>query len=124
VEAIKVIGAKTDVKKKEGTEPRMVRGFLSVMTLLGGLQIFGATGDLVSAGRYDLLFGPAELAQSVFTLGDTLDDKMALQSALAREYGVTNNAEVIRLLSDCYGATNPVAITTTDLNKLLPGAEK
>lgn len=63
---------------------------------MGGLLVFGATGDLVSAGRYDLLFGPNELAQSIFSLGDMVDSKMALQSALAREYGATNTAEVIQ----------------------------
>jgi hypothetical protein len=80
------------------------------MLLMGGLLVFGATGDLVSVGRYDLLFGPHELAQSIFSLGDMVDAKMALQSALAREYGATNTSEAIQLLSDRYNAAHPVTI--------------
>jgi hypothetical protein len=98
----------------------MVRGFLYAIMLLGGLLAAGATGDLVSAGRYDLLFGPSELAQSVFSLGDMVDDKMALKSALAREYGVANTAAVIRLLSDHYDVANPVVIPTPDFNSYYP----
>jgi hypothetical protein len=85
------------------------------MLLMGGLLVFGASGDLVSAGRYDLLFGPNELAQSIFSLGDMVDSKMALQSSLAREYGATNTAEAIQLLSDRYYAVHPVSMATPDL---------
>ncbi|MFZ5448356.1 MAG: hypothetical protein ACOZFS_06940 [Thermodesulfobacteriota bacterium] len=94
----------------------MGRLYLYVLMLVGGLLVLGATGDLVSAGRYDLLFGPAEFTKSVFSLGDMVDSKMALQSALAREFGVTNTAEAIRLLSDRYSAAHPVTISTPDLN--------
>jgi hypothetical protein len=91
------------------------RVFLYIMLLTGGLLVFGATGDLVSAGRYDLLFGPHELAQSIFSSGDLVDAKMALQSALAREYGATNPAEAIQILSARYNAAHPVTIATPDL---------
>jgi hypothetical protein len=90
------------------------------MLLMGGLLVFGATGDLVSAGRYDLLFGPNELAQSIFSLGNMVDSKMALLSALAREYGATNTAEAIQLLSDRYDAAHPVTIATPDLYMNIP----
>jgi hypothetical protein len=90
------------------------------MLLMGGLLVFGATGDLVSAGRYDLLFGPNELAQSIFSLGDMVDSKMALQSALAREYGATNTAEAIRLLPDRYNAAHPVTIAIPNLYINIP----
>jgi len=96
------------------------RIFLYIMLLMGGLLVFGATGDLVSAGRYDLLFGPKESAQSIFSLGDMVDSKMALQSALAREYGATNTAEAIQLLSDRYNAAHPVTIATPDLYLNIP----
>jgi hypothetical protein len=85
------------------------------VTILMGLLVVGATGDLVYTGRYDLLFGPGELAKSVFSLGDMVDYKMALQTSLAREYGATNTAQVIQLLSDRYDAANPVIIATPDL---------
>ena len=88
---------------------------LFIMILMGGLLVAGATGDLVSEARYDLLFGPAELAHSVFSLGDMIDYNMALQSALAREYGATDIAHAIQLLSDRYNAANPVTIATPDL---------
>ena len=88
----------------------MARIFLCIMLLMGGLLVAGATGDLVAAGRYDLLFGPSELAQSVSSLGDRVDDKMALQSALAREYGVTNIGQAIRLLEERYNAESQVII--------------
>ncbi|MFA4903346.1 MAG: hypothetical protein WC600_11470 [Desulfobaccales bacterium] len=98
----------------------MDRVFLYPMLLILGLIVFGATGDLVSAGRHDLLFGPNELAQSIFSLGDMVDSEMALQSALAREYGATNTAEAIQLLSDRYNAANPVSIATSDLYINIP----
>jgi hypothetical protein len=74
----------------------------------------GATGDLVSAGRCDLLFGPAGLAQSVSSLGDMVDDQMALQSALAQEYGTTNIAQAIQLLSDRYNEVHPLTAPIPD----------
>ncbi|MHB9072067.1 MAG: hypothetical protein ACYC6G_00950 [Desulfobaccales bacterium] len=98
----------------------MYRVFLYILLLMGGLLVFGATGDLVSAGRYDLLFGPNELAQSIFSLGDMVDAKMALQSALAREYGAANTAEAMQLLSDRYNAAHPVTITIPDLYINIP----
>jgi len=96
------------------------RVFLYIMLLMGGLVVGGATRDLVSAGRYDLLFGPNELAQSIFSLGDMVDPKMDLQSALAREYGATNTAEAIQLLSARYDAAHPVTIATPDLYMNIP----
>jgi hypothetical protein len=93
----------------------MARGFLYIMMLVWGLLVAGATGDLASVGRYDLLFGPVELAQSILSLGDKVDYKMALQSALAREYGATNTAEAIQLLSDRYNATHPAIIPMPEL---------
>jgi hypothetical protein len=94
--------------------------FLYIVLLMGGLLVCGATGNLVSAGRYDLLFGPHELAQSIFSLGDMVDAKMAFQSALAREYGAPNPAEAIQLLSDRYNAAHPVTIVTPDLSLNIP----
>lgn len=96
----------------------MARVFLYIMLLMGGLLVAGATGDLVSAGRFDLLFGPGELTKSVSSLGDMVDDKMALQAALAREYGVKNIAQAIQLLSDRYNAAHPVTIPAPDLNDI------
>ena len=121
VETIKVLGVMTDFKKrKRGRGPRVDRVFLYIMLLVGGLLVFGASGDLVAAGRYDLLFGPGELAKSVFSLGGVVDYKMALQSALAREYGATNTAQVIQLLSDRYNAAHPVIIPAPDLYLNIP----
>ncbi|MEJ2671888.1 MAG: hypothetical protein P8168_06765 [Deltaproteobacteria bacterium] len=94
--------------------------FLYIMLLLGGLFTVGATGDLLSAGRYDLVFGPTSLAQSVYSLGDLVDDQMALQSALAREYGTTNIAEVINLLAERHHAapalTKPATASSINLS--------
>lgn len=89
--------------------------FFSIMLLMGGLLVFGATGDLVSAGRYDLLFGPNELARSITSLGDMVDAKKALQSALVREYAAPNTAEAIQSLSDRYNAWHPVTLAAPDL---------
>jgi hypothetical protein len=90
------------------------------MLLLGGVLAVGGTGDLVSAANYALLFGPAELTKSIFSLGDMADNKMALQSALAQTYGTTNVAQVIKLLADRYDATHPLIIPTPDLDINIP----
>jgi hypothetical protein len=90
------------------------------MLLMVGLLTVGGTGDLVSVGKYELLFGPSELAKCVFSLGDMVDYKMALQSALAREYGTTNIAQVIKLLSDRYDAANQFIIPMPDLDINIP----
>jgi hypothetical protein len=107
-------------QRKRSGRPRVAWLFIYIVLLMGGLVVVGASGDLVSADRYDLLFGPAELAQSISSLGDMVDYKMALQSALAREYGTTNIAQVIQLLSNRYDAVNPVTIPTPDLNINIP----
>ena len=98
----------------------MDRIFVYIVLLLGGVLVAGGTGDLVSAGRYDLLCGPAGLAQSVSSLGDLVDDRMALQSALAREYGSAHIAQVIQLLSDRYDAMPPVPLAPADLTSSHP----
>lgn len=85
--------------------------YLRIIMMLGSLLVGAATGELVAVKRYDLLVGPAELVQVVFSLGDLVDDKMALQSALARNYGVSDPAQAIRELSDCYNKLNPVVIS-------------
>jgi hypothetical protein len=90
--------------------------FLYIMLLMGGVLAVGGTGDLVSAGNYALLFGPGELTKSLFSLGDMIDNKMALQSALAQEYETTNVAQVIKLLADRYDATHQLIIPTPDLD--------
>lgn len=118
VRTIKVLGAKTDFKNKWQGDQGVAWVSLFTLVLVGGLLAAGATGDLVAAGRYDLLFGPTELAQSVFSLGDIVDEKMALQSALAREYGATNTAQAIQLLSERYNAAHPMTIPTPDFNNM------
>jgi hypothetical protein len=118
---IKVVGAKTDPHTKQADKgPWVDRIFVYIVLVLGGLLVAGASGDLVSAGRYDLLCGPAELAQSVSALGDMVDDHLALQSALAREYGSPHIAQVIQLLAERYDAAHPVALPTPDLTINMP----
>ncbi len=98
----------------------MAQIFLAIMLLVGSLLVAGATGDLAAAGRYELLFGPGELAKAIFSVGDLVDDEMALQSALVREYGVTTTAQAIQLLEARYYAANPVTIPTQSLNINIP----
>ena len=98
----------------------MDRIFVYIVLLMGVLLVAGASVDLVSAGRYDLLFGPTELAQSVSSLGDLVDDSMALQSALAREYGSPQIAQVIQLLAERYDAAHPVTVAAPDSKITMP----
>jgi hypothetical protein len=51
-------------------------------------------------------------------LGDNVDEKMALQSALAREYGATNTAQAIQLLSERYNVAHPMTIPIPDFNNM------
>jgi hypothetical protein len=98
----------------------MAQIFLAIMLLVGGLLVAGATGNLVAAGRYELLFGPGELAKAIFSVGDLVDDQMALQSALVREYGVTTSAQSIQILEERYNAANPVTMPTRSSNINIP----
>lgn len=88
----------------------MAKTYLMILLVVGGLLVAGATADVVVAGRYDLLFGPGELAKSIFFLGDLVDDRMGLQTALVREYGSANIGQAIDLLTGRYNATYPVTI--------------